>query len=96
MPIRKKAKSKPSFRTKYFNNVNAKEADKPDSQGFPKEEARARFCASGQVGSGHRAKAYVYDHDGVLVYMAVMTANGMKANLGRAAESNVVPLRKKA
>jgi hypothetical protein len=96
MPIRKKAKSKPSFRTKYFNNVNAKEADKPDSQGFPKEELRARFCASGQVGSCHRAKAYVYDHDGVLVYMAVMTANGMKANLGRAAESNVVQLKRKA
>jgi hypothetical protein len=95
MSIRKKAKHKPSLRTKYFNSVDAKETDKPDSQGFPKKEQRARFCAAGQVASGNRAKAYVYDDD-TLVYTAVRTASGMKTGYGRAAESNVVPIRRKA
>jgi hypothetical protein len=96
MPIHKKAKHKPSLRTNYFDNVNARETDKPDSRGFPRKEGRAKFCAAGQVASEHRAKAYVYDEDGTLIYMAVRTPSGMKTSLGRAAETNVVPLRRKA
>jgi hypothetical protein len=95
MPIRKKAKKKPSLRTTYFNDVGAKETDKPDSRGFPKKEQRARFCAAGQVASDNRAKAYVYDEGGVLIYTVVRTPQGIKSHFGRGGD-NVVPLRRKA